>query len=393
MNPRLAYVLNYFPYGHASIVNELRILHEASVDVHIVAKRRRRSNDFLRVQRSVNYPVTYVADGDRQPAWRRVIRDNLAYSFRHPSSYALVAANSLRWQGSNFKLACSFARVLESIAPTLVYVNWSWATCGSVMYACQMLKLPFIFSVRGTDITPPAPNFALRTSTAKRILTPSEGYADILVEKHNVPRDKLRVVPDCLDFTDFLQLRPARGKLEGPLRLLSVGTLRPVKRYEDLIRCCHLLRQKNLLFQCCIFGDGPSRSKLQALIKKLNLDDRIFLRGNIPRKELLAQYEWSDICVHTSQRESFCYAVVEAQASGRPVVVADAVGGIRRSVRPGVTAILVPIGQPQAAAKAISHLADDTQRRLGMGKAGREYVSKTFSIEQVGPELLEALLS
>jgi len=389
---RLAYILDYFPYGHASIVNELRILYDAGVDVQIIAKRHHADNDFIRVNNNVNYPVTYLANGDGRLGWPSIIRDNLSYSLRRPSDYATTAANSLRWHGSNFKLTCSFAKAIESVRPAMVYVNWSWANCGSTMYACRMLKLPFVFSVRGTDITPPAPNFALRVATARRIITPSEGYADILVKQHNVPREKTRVVPNSLDITNFASVKPGRDRLEQPVRLLSVGTLRAVKRYEDLIRCCYLLRKNDVNFQCRIFGDGPVRSQLTALVDKLGLNTCVLLPGNIPRTELIAQYEWCDIYVHTSQRESFCYAIVEAQASARCVIAADAAGGIRDSVKPNVTALLVPVGKPAAVADAILRLANDPHRRIRMGKAGRKYVTEKFAIQRVAPQLLNALL-
>jgi len=84
--------------------------------------------------------------------------------------------------------------------------------------------------------------------------------------------------------------------------------------------------------------------------------------------------------------------VVEAQAGARPIVVTDAVGGIRQSVRPGETAKLVPVGQPQQMVEAIMQLANDDQLRVKMGKAGREYVRNKFSIETVKPLFLQAIL-
>ncbi|MHC5060205.1 MAG: glycosyltransferase family 4 protein [Planctomycetota bacterium] len=391
MNHKLAYVLNRFPHGQTSIVNELRILRDAGADVEIVALEPAQKSTFMRIPHQTDFPVAYLFDSKDDIKRRRHVRDNAECFFRHPLNYSVEAMRSLRWMGSNFKLACGFVKAIEKINPTLVYINWSWATCGSVMYACRILGLPFVFSVRGTDIDPPSRNFPLRVRTAKRILTPSEGYAKILKDELGVPHNKIRVVPNSMDFKNFTCTEPARMEMTGPLRLLSVGTLRKVKRFEDLINSCALLRQRGIEFKCHVYGEGSDRTKLQSLIDRLNLTGHVDLKGNLPGEKLVKQYEWCDIYVHTSERESFCYTVVEAQASARPVVVTDSVGGIRQSVRPGKSATIVPVGKPQELAEALIKLANDPQLRFQMGQAGREYVTKMFSIEKTKPIFLEAL--
>ncbi|MHC4397330.1 MAG: glycosyltransferase, partial [Planctomycetota bacterium] len=195
MKPRIAYILDRFPHGQTSIVNELRTLEGNEVDVHIVSLRHSRESDAVRVAYMTDYPVTYLFNNESKMGWGRFIKDNTSCMVNHPVNYILTAVRSLRWGGSNFKLTASFARALEVIKPHLVYVNWSWATCGSVMYACRILKLPFIFSVQGTDIMPPACNFSLRVKTAEKILTPSPGYVEILKNKLGVPAAKIRLVP------------------------------------------------------------------------------------------------------------------------------------------------------------------------------------------------------
>lgn len=391
MTHKLAYVLNRFPHGHTSIVNELRILSDADIDVKIIALRQAQQSDFMRIPHETGYPVTYLFDSKEGIKSPEFVRDNLECFLGHPLTYGAAAMRSLRWMGSNFKLASRFVKVLEKVNPTLVYVNWSWSTCGSVMYACRILGLPFVFNIRGTDIEPPSRNFSLRVRTAKRILTPSKGYAKILEDELGVPHNKLRVVPNSMELKNFVAIGPARMETTDPLRLLSVGTLRKVKRFEDLINGCALLRQRGIDFKCLVYGEGPDRAKLQDLINRLNLTEHVNLKGNLIGEELVKQYEWSDIYVHTSERESFCYTVVEAQASARPLVVTDSVGGIRQSVCPGKSATIVPVGQPQELAEALIKLAKDPELRFKMGRAGREYVTQRFSIEKTKPIFLKAL--
>ena len=391
MKPKLAYILGVYPHGQTSIVNELRTLESNNIDVHIIALRKAKTSDVIRVHHKTDYPATYLFSSKSKNGWGRFIKDNTNCMVNHPVNYTLTAVRSLRWGGTNFKLAASFVKTLELIKPTMVYVNWSWATCGSVMYACHILRLPFVFSARGTDITPPARNFPLRVSTAQRILTPSPAYVEILKNEMDVPVDKIRLVPNCLGTKSFERVKSARTKITGPLRLLYVATLRPVKRHEDLIRCCAILRDEDVNLECRIFGDGPDREKLEFLISELNLTENVKLAGHVPQEKLPEQFEWSDIYVHTSKSEGLAHTILEAQASARPLILAEGVGGIRDSVIPGETAIMVPVGQPQEFAIAITELAKNSEARLRMGQAGREFVMHNFSYEHFGPRFLKAL--
>jgi len=391
MNNKLAYILTRFPHGDVPIVNELKMLSDAGANVEIIALRKAQKTDFTRVPHQSNFKVNYIFNHETNHHRTRFWRDNLQCMLQNPVMYPVTAARSLQWRGRNFKLAAALTKALARIKPALVYVNWSWSICGSVMYACRILNIPFIFSVRGTDIDPAAKNFSLRSKTARRILTPSKGYAEILENQLYVPHEKIRLVPDSMQFEDFIKIKPRNNTDSATIRLLSVGTLRPVKRHQDLIACCDILHRDGINFKCLVFGDGPDRDKLQNLIDTLNLNAYISLENAVPRKKLIKKYEWCDIYVHTSQRESFCYAVVEAQAASRPVIATDALGGIRQSVRPGQSATLVPVGQPHRLAEEIKHLVDKPKLRTKMGQAGRKHVTKNFSIKKIKPVFLNAL--
>jgi glycosyltransferase involved in cell wall biosynthesis len=312
---------------------------------------------------------------------------------RHPLEYSITAMRAAAWKGVNFKLSAQLAAALDKVRPSLVYVNWSWATCGSVMYACMILGLPFVFSVRGTDITPPASNFPLRVRMARRILTPAAAYVEILTNGLGVPAEKVRLVRNCLGTEAFEQVKSPRDTIDGPIRLLSIGTLRPVKRHSDLIQCCRILKDRAVAFECRIFGDGPDRQLLQNLIDTLGLGESVALKGHVPQERLPEQFEWCDIYVHPSESEGLGHTILEAQASGRPLVLADGKGGIRESVLAGKTAMMVPVGKPEEIAGAVLNLAAEPRLRAEMGKAGREFVMQEFSHKRFAKNFLDALFS
>jgi glycosyltransferase involved in cell wall biosynthesis len=389
---KIAYILDVYPHGQTHIVNELIALENKGIDVHIVALRTPGKEDVIRVKHESIFPVTYMSHDYDEYSWISFFKDNIICCFMHPLRYLTNVLLSLKWIGENFKNAARFTMIFEKIKPDLVYVNWSWCTCGSVMYACRILGLPFIFSVQGTDILPPARNFSLRVSTAKTIITPSVGYEEILKQKLSVPPSKIRVVPHALSLKNIQRLPSSRLKITDRLRLLCLSTLRPVKRLEDLIDACAVLRNRNIDFECRIFGEGPDRNSLTSQIKSLCLEDYVKLLGHVPQEELVSQFEWCDIYTHTSESESFCFAVVEAQAAGRPVVAVDAFGGLRQSVRDGETAILVPPRNPQCLAEKIIFLYNHPDQRLQMGLAGKKYVWGKFNMDVFQNNFITALL-
>lgn len=393
MKPKIAYILDVYPHGQTHIVNELRTLESNNIDVQIIAIGRPGESHRIRVHYKTDYPVMYLSNNESKMGWGRFIKDNTNCMVNHPVNYTLTAVRSLRWGGTNFKLAASFVRAFKKIVqPTLVYVNWSWHYCGSAMYACRILHLPFVFSVQGTDIFPPAQNFVLRARTAQKILTSSPAYVKILKDKLGVPTEKIRLVPNCLGTEDFGRVKCGRDRITGPIRILYVATLRPVKRQEDLIWACAILRQRGFAVECRIFGEGHDRGKLEALIDQFDLVGHVRLEGHVPQEKLPEQFGWSDIYVHTSKSEGLPHAVLEAQASARPVILADGVGGMRDCVIPGKTAIMVPVGQPEELATAIMKLAKDPATRLRMGQAGRKFVMQNFSYECFGRVFLKAIL-
>ena len=128
-----------------------------------------------------------------------------------------------------------------------------------------------------------------------------------------------------------------------------------------------------------IVGDGPERSKLEQQAVSLNLRDNIIFTG--PRVDTESFLSAADVFVLLSVwEEAFSFSLLEAMASGCPVV-ATRIGAIPESVEDGLTGILVPPRDAEAAADAILKLLNDNTLRLGMGGAARKRVEDHFSLE------------
>ena len=129
-----------------------------------------------------------------------------------------------------------------------------------------------------------------------------------------------------------------------------------------------------------IVGDGPLRSSMEALAQELGLGRVRFLgiRRDVP--ELMNA---ADAYVMSSAWEGMANVLLEASATGLPIVVTD-VGGNREVVVDGKTGFLVPPKDPEALAQAMLRLmALPKEERARMGRAARQYIETYYSLDKV----------
>ena len=158
-------------------------------------------------------------------------------------------------------------------------------------------------------------------------------------------------------------------------RLIAVGRLKAPKDFLTLIRACAALTAGS--YEALIVGDGPDRAAIEAEIERLGLEDSVRLAGeraDVP--ELLAD---SDVFVLSSRSEGLPVSVLEAMAAGLPVV-ASRVGGLDELVVDGETGILVPSGDHEALAAALTRMVEDRGLRRRFGGAGRSRAEALFDL-------------
>ena len=161
--------------------------------------------------------------------------------------------------------------------------------------------------------------------------------------------------------------------------VLSVGRLQQLKRHDLTIRALSLIPEKHRP-KFVIIADRESArnaSELKALARDLNVDlDMIF---NITDAELVNWYNRATVVTYTPIREPFGLVAIEAMACGTPVIGIRE-GGLQESILDGETGFLID-AKPQACAKAIQTLFDDSHLREKMGQAAIEHVRKNWTME------------
>lgn len=168
----------------------------------------------------------------------------------------------------------------------------------------------------------------------------------------------------------------------GPV-VLSVGTLKPVKRHDLLLRAFAMLDIPGSTL--VILGEGEERRRLEALAGELGIAERVHMPGY--QADPLPWYSRADLFVLASDYEGFGNVIVEALEQGTPVVSTDCPVGPREILAGGRYGALVPVGDAEALAGAMgSALARSHDREALMRRAA------DFSLEKASTAYLDLLL-
>ena len=203
--------------------------------------------------------------------------------------------------------------------------------------------------------------------------------------------DKCEVVPLAVDLRRFvpqpeIEARAAewRAEWKAPM-VLFVGRLRYYKGVDVLLRAA-----RDIHARIAIVGDGPFEPSLRTVHRQLGLRDRVEFLGAQSEFELLALYRAASVCVlpSTHRSEALGLAMIEAIASGRPVVSTELGTGTSWVNQHGSTGLVVPPGDAVSLAAAINLLLDDPELAERFGAAARERARREFSHDVMAERVL-----
>lgn len=193
-----------------------------------------------------------------------------------------------------------------------------------------------------------------------------------------LPEEKVKVVP--IGGIDLVRYSYKERGSSSSIKAGSVGILTEQKGYPYLIQAAKLVLEKRADIEFYIVGDGPEFERLQKLVKEFRLARKIKLVGfqsDIPT--ILSKW---DIYIQPSLWEGLCITVVEAMASGLPIV-ATSVGGIPESVVDGYNGFLVLPRNPEVLAAKILELVENHDLRVKMGRASRKIAEEKYSLHEM----------
>jgi len=215
----------------------------------------------------------------------------------------------------------------------------------------------------------------------------SEATREYVCRHLGFPKDAVHTVRNGIDvnrFSPVISDSPQPCSADTPFVVGTAARLEPNKGIEYLIRACAALRQEggNLILR--IAGDGPLRQDLAELASSLGIAPHVQFLGLV--NDMRAFYRSLDVFVLPSLREGLPLTVLEAMATGLPVV-ATPVMGIVEVIRDRVDGILVPTADTEGLRSAIRRLAKDYTMRERLGKNARLQVERQFALERVVSEV------
>jgi len=280
----------------------------------------------------------------------------------------------------------ALCRLVQQLAPEVVhsysfYTNFAawWATRGTQAIAIGAVRSDFTWAKKTTGLWlgrlsarwPRSQifNSFVAAKDARCTVSP-------FVPKH------LFVVRNGLD-VQYCPMVPVATT--GQVRILGVGSLLAVKRWDRLLVAALALKRRGCDFVVQIAGDGPLRRVLEQQTQDLGLATCVTFLGH--RDDILQLLSKVTFLVHTSDSEGCPNVVMEAMACGRAVVATD-VGDIPDLVEDGKTGFVVPRENQALLVTRMATLVADRDLCRRMGEAGRVKAEWEFGLDRLVSETL-----
>lgn len=239
-----------------------------------------------------------------------------------------------------------------------------------------------VLSYHGTDVAPPSGrieslirDFVLRS--ADHLVACSKGLAERMSSQFGIPVSRVDVILNGVDAFVFDGVGRQDASLPRQLPskfIVNIGAFIPRKNHALLLHAFALLKDRYPDFHLCIAGaDGDERQAVEDAARAHGLSGRVHLFAGLDQFQVALLLSKASVCVQTSLAESLPLAVLEAGASGTPMVASD-IPGHRDLVRNGETGTLFPLGDPSACADAIAAALDDPDTAARMAAEQRARV-------------------
>jgi glycosyltransferase involved in cell wall biosynthesis len=208
----------------------------------------------------------------------------------------------------------------------------------------------------------------------------SRDVADFSMSRGGLPSEKIRVIPNGVDFERYAKAAPADltqfGVPRGSRVLLFVGRLDPQKGPFQLLKAAAELFADHPDLHLVMVGEGPLSSELRAWTSAQNLESRVHFTGR--QTDVAGLMRAAHIFVLPSQWEGLPNVVLEAMAAGTPVVATD-VEGVQELLSDGKTGAIVPRNGEPRLAEAIRHVLREYGSAQSAALAAQSLVSEQFT--------------
>ncbi len=298
-------------------------------------------------------------------------------------------------------------RILDEFQPDIVHVQTQLTVGLGILRAAVNRKIPVVATnhvmpenmTRNIKLLAPLTRpvgyiiseyGALLYRGAKRIIMPTESALKLF----NTTRVEAPTVAisNGINLERFHPGKPSDeiykkfGIPRGVPIISWIGRVDEEKHLDVLVRALASLRDANDEFHALFVGAGNAREGLDELVTELNLGDYVTFTGLVSDEDLFQLHRVGDIFAVPSPTELQCLAMLEAMASGKPVVAVDA-GALNELCITDKTGFLLPVDEPAAMAVALARLVDNPKLRKEFGKNSLE-MANTHDVKVVMPKFV-----
>lgn len=287
-----------------------------------------------------------------------------------------------------FRLPAYLARLWRAagrsdVLHVMANSGWSWHLFAvPAIWIGRSRRVPTVVNYRGGEAetflrrAAPVVRFSMRRASA--LVVPS-GFLRQVFASFGM---EARIVPNIIDLDRFY---PAREALDG-VHVVVARNLEPLYDIGTGLRAMALLLKRHPGARMSVAGSGPEERRLAQLAGELGIAARVDFTGRLDSSEMADLYRSATLNLNTALADNMPNSILEALASGLPVVSTD-VGGVPFLVRHEDTALLVPAGDAAAMADAMARVIDDRALRQRLIRNGLDY-ARDFTWQRVGASWL-----
>ncbi|MGE5557132.1 MAG: glycosyltransferase family 4 protein [Bacillota bacterium] len=300
----------------------------------------------------------------------------------------------------NFSMVSAAIPLMNDSLPDIIHVH-DWLT----MYAGRVLKFAYKVPLVGTiHATEYGRNNGLHTSLQRyisdmewtlaydswKVICCSREMQQEIRNIFQVPEDKLKVIPNGVDSSNFKRmanLRRSNYAADQEKIVFFIGRLVREKGVSVLLEAVPLVLAAYPAVKFVISGTGPLSEILHARAKDLNIYHRIFFTGFIDDPERNFLYRVADVSVFPSLYEPFGIVALESMAAGTPVVVSDT-GGLSSIVKHGLNGLKSYAGDPRSLADNIVWALEHPGEMTKMAQKARREVKTIYNWDNISSRTL-----
>lgn len=205
------------------------------------------------------------------------------------------------------------------------------------------------------------------------------------------PAEKLSIIPNGIDFRKLSEIPLRTRSIDEPLHIGFVGRIVSIKDVKTLIRALAMIHDKGINFQASLCGPTEEEEDYAQecldLISNLGISEHVHFEGRVDIETVLPKF---DVVVLTSISEGLPFSILEANASGIPVIATDVgacselINGLDEEDQSlGPSGLLTRVATPSDTAEALMKIAQDPEFARTMGAAGRERVRIHYDIKDI----------